>query len=111
MPDFDLYGFAEPDLSAVRSAVEEALGVQFIRRENPHLGGEYFGTQPGPGNEHFVLRRNLDPADRKAAEQEFPDYPAILYVNCTTRSDAIRAKLESLAVPGKLLRHGPMRKG
>ena len=111
MPDFDLYGFADSDLAAVRLAVEEAIGIEFVRRENPHMGGEFYGTKPGPGNEHFVLRRNLDPATREVAEEEFADQPTILYVNCTTRSDAIRAKLEAMAKPPKLLRHGPLRKG
>ncbi|HOD83391.1 MAG: hypothetical protein BWX88_00888 [Planctomycetes bacterium ADurb.Bin126] len=110
MPTFDLYGFAETDLSAVSQAVEGVLGVEFARRDNPHMGGEFFATRPGPGNEHFVLRRNHDPGTDGPAEGDFAKYPTLLYVNCTGRSEEVRARLQSLDGPPEHLRQGPLRR-
>ena len=110
MPTFDLYGFAETDLQAVSQAVEGVLGVEFARRDNPHMGGEFFATRPGPGNEHFVLRRNYDPGTAGPAEKDFAKHPTLLYVNCTSRSEEIGRKLASLPGPPEHLRQGPLRR-
>lgn len=45
------------------------------------------------GGEGFILKENTDPFDGEAVEPLFSDYPILLYVDKTTRSDEIASLL------------------
>jgi hypothetical protein len=89
---FDLYGVEAPSLEAARLIVESALGLAFEERDSSYHGGTYYAAGSREG-EHFILKLNLDLDDNEPAEVDFPKSPALLYVNDTHRSDAIKEAL------------------
>ncbi|MDD0967807.1 MULTISPECIES: hypothetical protein [Pseudomonas] len=92
MAAYDLYGVKNLSVSAARSKVEESLELSLDRRESGYHGGEYyfFGNKE---SEHLTLKNNIDPFDGEAVEQEFPEYPVLLYVDSTGRAEEITKKL------------------
>jgi len=101
MAAYDLYGVKNLSVSAARLKVEESLNLSLDRRESTYHGGEYFffGNKE---SEHLTLKNNIDPIDGEAVEQEFSEYPVLLYVDSTGRAEEIA---ERLAEDFFLLRH------
>jgi hypothetical protein len=91
---FDLYRVEAQSIEAARTTVEKALGLTFEARDSSYHGGTYYAAGSRE-TEHFILKLNLDLDDNEPAEVDFPKSPALLYVNDTNRSEAIR---EALAV-------------
>lgn len=79
-----LFGVRDASIGQARAEIESALGFCFEERESSYQAGLYyiFGAK---GSEQFVLKQNLDPFDGEPAEQDFPEYPLILYINSTNR--------------------------
>ena len=92
MKTYDLYGFSEDDLEAARLAIERSLGIRLAAHESLYLGGDYYRLGHG-GEEHFVLRRNIDPFDTEPAESKFPQARILFYVNETERPEEIEMLL------------------
>jgi hypothetical protein len=85
-----LYGIREASLALVKSELERLIGIIFEERESSYQAGIYYIS--GPANsEQFLLKRNVDPFDGEPAEQGFPDYPVILYINATERDAELKA--------------------
>lgn len=104
MAIYDLYGFMSNDIEGAKNILESSLGIQFNNRESDYQGGEYF--QWGKTNdEHFVLKRNVDPIDGEPAEMSFPVHQILFYVNDTARSAALQERIEQGAKDFVLLRH------
>lgn len=104
MAIYDLYGFMSDDIEGVRSILESSLGIQFDIRESDYQGGKYF--QWGKTNdEHFVLKRNIDPIDGEPAEISFPVHHILFYVNDTARSADLQERMNQGAKDFALLRH------
>jgi hypothetical protein len=104
MTVYDLYGFMSNDIEGARNILESSLGIQFGVRESAYQGGEYF--QCGKTNdEHFVLKRNVDPIDGEPAEMSFPVHQILFYVNDTTRSADLQNRMNEGARDFALLRH------
>lgn len=101
MAAYDLYGVKNLSVSAARLKVDESLKLSLERRESSYHGGEYyfFGNRE---SEHLTLKNNIDPIDGEAVEQEFPEYPVLLYVDSTGRAEEIAVRL---AEDFFLLRH------
>jgi hypothetical protein len=92
MAIYDLYGFLSDDINGARGLLETSLGIKFEVRDSDYQGGEYF--QWGKTiDEHFVLKRNVDPIDGEPAEMSFPDHPVLFYVNDTPRSDDLQTRI------------------
>ena len=87
-----LYGIRDASLGLVKSEVERLFGIIFEERESSYQAGIYyiFGQA---NSEQFLLKRNVDPFDGEPAEQGFPDYPVILYINATERDHELKALL------------------
>lgn len=101
---FDLYGTHSSNLTEAKDVLEQVLGFSFLEADSAYQGGEYFHF--GDKNaEHFVLKRNVDPFDGEPAEQDFPAYPVLLYVNDTRRSLELQDGLQKLGAAFELLRH------
>ncbi|MBM0280190.1 hypothetical protein [Pseudomonas chlororaphis] len=94
MTAYDLYGFKSLSVLEARSKIEERLGFSFEERESSYQGGDYykFGDK---GEESFVLKRNVDPFDGEPVEQIFSEYPVLLYVDMTLRSEEIKSLLST----------------
>lgn len=63
----------------VKEAVECVLSINLIEAESSYHGGIYYRLND-IGEEHFVLQNNLE-LDDELAEDDFPDYPILLYIN------------------------------
>jgi hypothetical protein len=92
MAHFDLYGVEAASLETARSTVEKALGLTFEAHDSSYHGGTYYAAG-SRDTEHFILKLNIDLDDNEPAEAAFPKSAALLYVNDTDRSDAIREAL------------------
>lgn len=87
MPTFDLYGYRNQNLEAIRLALQHALGVKLQAHESSFIG-EYFRLQNSVGEE-FQLQRNFDPYEEEWAEDDFPDMHILLYINNTERAEEL----------------------
>lgn len=98
----NLYGVFPSDLEEVKSILEMILGVNFDPKDSLYHGEYYqFGQSH---NEHFVLKRNVDPLDGEPAEMNFPNFPVLLYANYTRRSSELNDLLGKLPLKFTLLR-------
>lgn len=86
---YDLYGFKGVNIFEAKLKIEGKLNFSFEEGESAYQGGVYykFGEKE---SESFVLKGNLDPFDGGAVEQKFSDYPILLYVDMTLRSEEIK---------------------
>lgn len=78
--------------------------MQFEARESEYQGGEYFHAGCMIA-ESFELKRNVDPFDDDPVEMNFPEFPTLLYINESSRSEEL---IKSLALADRdfiLLRH------
>lgn len=94
MAAYDLYGFKGMAILEAKSKIEEKLKFSLEERESSYQGGIYykFGDEE---SESFVLKGNIDPFDGEAVEQMFSDYPVLLYVDMTLRSEEIKSLLST----------------
>lgn len=105
MRTFDLYGFNSKDLEGTAKEVAECLAIEFASHDSSYRGGAYYRSGKA-GSEEFILQRNLDFMDSEPIEASFPEYPLLLYVGPTMRSDEIRQLFsETFGSRAKLLRH------
>lgn len=103
----DLYGFQHDDLENARYSIEDALGVTLTPHESLYYGGLYFRLGR-LGEEHLILRRNLDLIDNEPEEQEYPEMEIVLYINETLRSQEIERILSQQVPTIELLRRVSM---
>lgn len=103
MTTYILYGSKVSPVEA-KGVLEELLTLQFEARESDYQNGEYFRA----GNktaEHFELKKNADPFDGDPVEMKFPEFPTLLYINATSRSEELKEILEHARGDFALLRH------
>jgi hypothetical protein len=79
MKSYILYGLKGHDLTSAKEVVEHALSINLIEAESSYYGGIYYRLK-NIGEQHFVLQKNLE-LDDELAEDDFPDYPILLYAN------------------------------
>ena len=102
MEIYDLYGFKLNEIEKALEAVESALGIEMQVSENLSRG-IYYRKRLSYEGEHFILKRNIDFTDREfeknlsLADPKFPDYPILLYVNNTKRSEELKKVLTEFA--------------
>jgi len=102
MAAYILYG-SKLSLAEAKEIFEELLTLQFEARESTYQGGEYFHAGSRTGEE-FELKENVDPFDDDPAEMNFPEFPTLLYINATLRSDELRGIMEHARGSFSLLR-------
>ncbi|MCP3022878.1 hypothetical protein [Cupriavidus basilensis] len=101
MAAYDLYGFKGASIFEAKSKIEERLKFSFEKRDSSYQGGLYYRFGENE-SECLTLKRNIDPFDGESVEQMFSDYPVLLYVDMTLRSEEIRSLL---GTEFNLLRH------
>ena len=104
MAVYDLYGFSSIEISDVKILVEESLNIEFTARNSTYQGGDYY-IWGNRGEANILIKRNVDPFDGEPSEMAFGEYPVLLYVNNTERSEIIRGVLSTKLVSAALLRH------
>jgi hypothetical protein len=92
MATYILYG-SKLSLAEAKEILEELLTLQFEARESAYQCGEYFRVGNRAG-EHFKLKKNADPFDGDPVEMKFPEFPTLLYINATSRSEELREIVE-----------------
>lgn len=95
MATYDLYGVEGDDLRQAKELVERLLKLNFEERESGYKAGTYycFGSF---GEENFELKLNLDSLDNEPAEQGYPEFKMLLYVNNTSRSMELQQTLSNV---------------
>lgn len=86
MASFDIYGFRNDTFDDDKIQLENILSITLEEHESAYRGGRYFRY----GNfeeEHFEFQKNIDLLGEEPAEPDFEQYPLLLYVNRTERSD------------------------
>jgi hypothetical protein len=101
-----LYGFQEGDLEAVRTAVEQALGIALDRHTSVYRGEHYVGVAVGAAT--LVLQRNWDPFDGELMEEQFPDMRVLLYITASDRAAELEQLLAAQTAAHVLLRQEPL---
>lgn len=99
-----VYGFAHNDLEQVRSDVERALGVQLAPHDSMYRGGLYY-RQGNSGAENLILQYNYNPEEGEYTEEQYPEYPILLYVNQPRDPSSIEKKIQEGLPSFKLLSH------
>jgi len=104
MAVYDTFGFALDDLEQVRSALENCLGIRFVPHESSFIGDYYLYENPENG-ESLSLQRNEDPEEGGPLYCEFSEFPTVLHVSETDRSDELAALLQRAVEGCKLAKH------
>lgn len=100
---FDLYGFKISDIENARQLIEKALNVKFIVHESSYLG-DYYKVKLN-SNEDYMLQHNFLKHDEDWMEPQFTEYPLLLYINGTSRSEEIEEILKNKISIIHFLRH------
>lgn len=103
MFSFDLYGFTQKEIDTIRILIEKAIGIRFEAHNSSYLGDYY--RYGGSDSEHFVLQQNIDALDNEPIELDYPDFPVLLYVNRTSRSEELARLIDKLCDGVALLKH------
>jgi hypothetical protein len=99
----DLYGCRLKDLESARTRVERVLQIGLEAHYSDYEGGDYYGLGLGD-DESFTLKRNFDSVEGEWFEEEFKEYPVLLYVENTRRPEDIENRLASSDSEFALLR-------
>ena len=85
MNTYDLYGYDyDNNIESARQAVEGALSIILNAHESSYLGDYY--RLGSTGAENFILQHNYDEFEKEWMEENFHNYPLLLYVNGTSRA-------------------------
>lgn len=93
----DKYGSHE-NIEFVKKIMEELLDIKFEGRDSSYWGEYYISRNDS--DEVIRIIENLDPIDEEPIYPEFSDYPVLMHISFTKRSDAIYKLLD----PTKLKR-------
>jgi hypothetical protein len=98
-----LFGFVAGTLESISSEVSMALGVKFHLHDSQFRGGDYYRFESG--RELYILQRNNDggsPDER--AEEEFGNYPILLYIETQESGTAFIDRLRRVTSAPVMLR-------
>ena len=89
---YDLYGFVQDDLEQVRTELEATLGINFAPHDSMYRGGLYYRYDQSR-SESLELQNNYNPEEEAHTEEQFSEYPVLLYVNEPSDPFEIERKL------------------
>jgi hypothetical protein len=72
-----LFGIKTEDMEEIKEILEDILSRKLQAREGLHMG-EYYSL-PFP-DDYLYLRHNANIEDGEIEEEEFPEYPIVLYI-------------------------------
>ncbi|MCB9148600.1 MAG: hypothetical protein H6641_07545 [Caldilineaceae bacterium] len=100
---FDLYGFKQSDLELVRAELEMVLELKFVAHDSLYRGGLYYRCDR-PHSESFQLVGNFNHIEQEYAEEQFADYPTLLYVEQASSPKVTEETIVNNMSSAKLLR-------
>lgn len=77
---YDLYGFTHTNLEQVRTQLESILNFQLAPHDSIYRGGLYYRNDTS-SSASFELQNNYNPEEEAYTEEQFSEYPLLLYVN------------------------------
>lgn len=89
----DLYGFAHRDAQHARSQIEALIGTSLKLHDSSYVSNGEYLTAPLPSGGTIALHMNYDEAEQEWAEDDFRDYPLLVYVDSGPQCDEWKAKL------------------
>jgi len=101
---YDTFGFSSTNLEYVKDALENCLGIRFVARESSFRGDYYSHGEPFE-KEQLLLQMNVDLEDGEPLHAKFSDYPVLLFVSDTDRSEQLATLLQGTIKGCKLLKH------
>jgi hypothetical protein len=97
-----LFGFLDGSPATAADEVSHSLGIAFVLHDSLWRGGDYYLYEAG--SEEIIIQRNNDGgAPDDPAEDSFPEYPVLMYVQ-TDRSEELMAILGTCRSRPRLLR-------
>lgn len=101
MDTYDLYAIPSDDLETVKTIIEQALHIQFVRHENDGLGGDYYRfNQENHGG--LVLHKNRDAVDYELIDDRHPHCGLLFDVEAMPNYEEIEKILKE-KIPGIIL--------
>lgn len=100
MATYDKYG-SHIDIESTKVKIEKCLGIKLEDRDSSYWGA-YYISKNNTG-ESIKIIENMDPIDREPLDIEFSNYPVIIYVDETDRSDEIQELFNHIGL--KMLSH------
>jgi hypothetical protein len=88
-----LYGFKKNDMTALKSAVEKELVIQFQLRNSSFRCDEYFLYRNESRSVELIIQLNCYDEIDQEYQEDFPEYPVLLYLSAV--NDEAR-RLDSL---------------
>lgn len=105
MRTYDIYGFVNVTMAEVKAGVEAAANTVLAVHDSSYRGGEYYRVKTG--DEEIILQQNKIEHD-EWAEEEFKEFPMILYIARTERGDELKNKVLGRLASGKFLRRNTL---
>lgn len=88
-----LFGFPVGSISATVDSVSSALGIRFELHDSLFRGGDYYVYEADC--EKIIIQRNNDGGPpEEPAEEAFPSYPLLMYVDTAHREQRIEQLLK-----------------
>ena len=93
-----LFGFPAGSIAATVDSVSAALGVNFEIHDSLWRGGEYYVYEAG--SEKIIIQRNNDGGPpEEPAEEAFPSYPLLMYMDSAHRKERTEQLLKCSSHP------------
>ena len=101
-----VFGIRQGSLPELAAAIESAAGIRFSLHDSLFPGGDYYRFDSDA--ELVFLQTNNDggPPD-ESAEEDFPDFPFLVYVYSSIPDDVWIGRLCAEPISAIFLRKGP----
>ena len=76
----NLFGVNSSNLEKAASILEKKLEVVFTLHESSFRGGDYY-RYDNKNEDEIILQKNYDFVTQEWSEEEFSDYPFLLYIS------------------------------
>ncbi len=83
---YGLYAFSGESLNQAHDWLEKEFDIIFYEHDSAYQGGVYY-IAGDKGNEHLVLKENIDLLDGEPDEIDYPHHKFLLYINRTPRPE------------------------
>jgi len=90
-----LYGIKSSNLDEAVKIIEEKLNITFSIHESSYRCGEYY-LYKIENEEEIIIQKNYDTHMHEWSEEDFPDYPYLLYISIKSNFKEIKDNLSKV---------------
>ncbi len=98
---YDTYGFLSENMDTLAKELEPILGIKWVPHDSSFMG-DYYQAE-STFEESFTLQSNYYEPESDWMEPAFKDYPTLLYVAKTQRSEEIKRMILGIMKSGVAL--------